>query len=619
MSEEAITLLSKREIDKVRQVCRLAAELLSYLEPMVKSGVSTLMLNDLAEEWTQTKGATSAVLNYQGFPHSICTSVNEVVCNAIPRPTQILKEGDIINITAMLKMEGYYGKTSRTFFVGKPSATAKKLVEVTEECLRRGIAAVKPGAKIGDIGAAIQEYAESNGFSVVRDFVGHGIGSVLHAPPQIPHYGTKGQGKRLRRGMVFTIEPMINQGTSDVEVLADGWTVVTKDRQLSAQFEHTVAVTDDGVEILSLMEETKEDSSDLSQSQNKSIEIYKRLLKERIIFLGTEITDEVADSIVAQLLFLEAEDPQKEIYFYINSPGGSVYAGLAIYDTIQFLKTNVVTVCFGLAAGIAGILLAAGTTGKRLASPKSRIMFCQPTGGLKAGIDIETQAREILFINKKLLEIIAQHTGQPIEKIQRDTEGDFWLSAEEALEYGVIDQIIDKKFSISDPLVPEETPIPETVTEATLVDNGISDPIIESQNSLLASQTPQDLSVSGKPQSSYLNPYDVLEISPDTPMSEIPKAFTKAMKDKKYPADVIAKARKSLMNPKERIIADYLRPILPTVREFKYEDTLELEATQPNLELLPELDGLDEAIAMMEGVSEVDRRVGLKLNNINNL
>ena len=252
MASETIVLLSSREIEKMRQAGRFAAELLDHLETMVKPGVSTLELNDEAERWTQTRGAKSGPLGYHGFPKSICTSVNEVVCHGIPNAKQILKEGDIINIDVTPILDGYYGDTSKTFFVSTPSPIAKKLVEVTQKCLDVGIAEVKPGAKIGDIGAAIQEYAEAQGFSVVRDFVGHGVSNIFHTAPQVPHYGTRGKGKRLRPGMVFTIEPMINEGVWEVEVLADQWTAVTKDRKLSAQFEHTVAVTQDGVEILTL-------------------------------------------------------------------------------------------------------------------------------------------------------------------------------------------------------------------------------------------------------------------------------------------------------------------------------------------------------------------------------
>ncbi|HBB34328.1 MAG TPA: type I methionyl aminopeptidase [Cyanobacteria bacterium UBA8803] len=255
MAPETIVLLSSREIAKMRQAGRLAAKLLDHLKPMVKPGVSTQELNDEAEKWTKAHGAISAPLGYHDFPKSICTSVNEVVCHGIPNPKQILREGDIINIDVTPILEGYHGDTSKTFFVGTPSPTAKKLVEVTYECMMRGIAAVKPGGRIGDIGAAIQEYAEGNGFSVVRDFVGHGVNRIFHTAPQIPHYGTRGKGKRLRPGMVFTIEPMINEGTWEVEILADKWTALTKDRKLSAQFEHTVAVTTEGVEILTLPEE----------------------------------------------------------------------------------------------------------------------------------------------------------------------------------------------------------------------------------------------------------------------------------------------------------------------------------------------------------------------------
>ncbi len=255
MANETVTLLSKREIEKMRRAGALAAKLLDHLTVLVQPGISTLEINDEAERWTQQHGAKSAPLNYKGFPKSICTSINEVICHGIPSSKEILKEGDIINIDVTLIVDGYYGDTSRTFFVGKPSATAKKLVEVTKECLRRGIAAVTPGGRVGDIGAAIQEYAEGEGFSVVRDFVGHGISNIFHTEPQIPHYGVRGKGKKIRPGMVFTIEPMINEGTWEAIVLKDGWTAITKDSKLSAQFEHTIAVTEDGVEILTRPED----------------------------------------------------------------------------------------------------------------------------------------------------------------------------------------------------------------------------------------------------------------------------------------------------------------------------------------------------------------------------
>jgi methionyl aminopeptidase len=250
MDQEVITILSSREIEKMRRAGRLAAQLLAHLDPLVKPGVSTLELNDEAERWTQAHGAKSAPLGYNGFPKSICTSVNEVVCHGIPNAKQTLKDGDIINIDVTLIVDGYHGDTSKMYFVGEPSPLARRLVEVTEKCRLLGIEQVKPGARIGDIGAAIQEYAESQGFSVVRDFVGHGISHIFHTAPQIPHYGKWGTGKKLRSGMVFTIEPMINEGTWEVEVLEDKWTALTRDRKLSAQVEHTIAVTPTGYEIL---------------------------------------------------------------------------------------------------------------------------------------------------------------------------------------------------------------------------------------------------------------------------------------------------------------------------------------------------------------------------------
>ncbi len=253
---DRITLLSKREIDKMRQAGRLASQLLDYLAPMVKPGISTQELNDEAEKWTKAHNAISAPLGYKvgkvHFPKSICTSINEVICHGIPSKKVILQEGDIINIDVTPILDGYHGDTSRTFLVGEVSETAKKLVEVTEECLYRAIEVIKPNGRLGDIGAAIQEHAESEGFSVVRDFVGHGINRVFHTAPQVPHFGERGTGKKLRPGMVFTIEPMINEGTHEAELLKDGWTAVTKDRKLSAQFEHTIAVTHDGVQILTL-------------------------------------------------------------------------------------------------------------------------------------------------------------------------------------------------------------------------------------------------------------------------------------------------------------------------------------------------------------------------------
>jgi methionyl aminopeptidase len=256
-TKQGLVLLSARELDKMRRVGQLAAKLLDHLEPMVKPGVSTQALDDEAARWMKAQGAISATLGYAPpghppFTGSICTSINEVVCHGIPNPKQILKDGDILNIDVTPILEGYHGDTSRMFLVGNPSATARKLVDVTKEAMMRGIAEIKPGARIGDIGAAIQEYAEANGFSVVRDMVGHGVGRTFHTEPQVPHYGKRGTGLKLRPGMVFTVEPMLNEGTYDLKFLSDGWTVITKDRKLSAQFEHTVAVTNEGVEILTV-------------------------------------------------------------------------------------------------------------------------------------------------------------------------------------------------------------------------------------------------------------------------------------------------------------------------------------------------------------------------------
>ena len=251
--KETISLLSQTEIDGMRKAGRAAAEMLVMLGALVKPGISTQDLDDAAVAWTKARGYKNGPLNYHGFPRSICTSVNEVVCHGIPNPKHKLKDGDIINIDVTPIVDGYYGDTSATFHVGMPRPAAVVLVDVTRECLRRGIAEVKPGARIGDIGAAIQDYAEAKGFSVVRDFVGHGIGRTFHTAPQVPHYGTRGKGKRIEKGMCFTIEPMINLGKKETDVDEnDGWTAYTIDKKLSAQFEHTLVVTDDGCEIMTL-------------------------------------------------------------------------------------------------------------------------------------------------------------------------------------------------------------------------------------------------------------------------------------------------------------------------------------------------------------------------------
>jgi methionyl aminopeptidase len=248
-----IYLKSDQEIDVMKKSGRLAAELLDMIEAHVKPGVTTLELNDICHEYTVSRGAIPAPLNYKGYPKSICTSVNDVVCHGIPSSKTRLKDGDIINIDVTPIVDGYHGDASRTYLVGNCSEKTKKLVRVTKECLDHAIAVVRPGARVGDIGAAIQKHAHANGFSVVRDFVGHGIGKNFHEDPQIFHYGEAGRGVRLEAGMVFTIEPMINEGDWRTKVKKDGWTAVTLDGSLSAQFEHTLAIRSDGrVEILTV-------------------------------------------------------------------------------------------------------------------------------------------------------------------------------------------------------------------------------------------------------------------------------------------------------------------------------------------------------------------------------
>ena len=232
----------------MRKAGQLAAACLDFITPYVKVGVSTDELNTLCHDWTLERGAVPAPLNYRGFPKSICTSINHVVCHGIPGD-KVLSDGDIINIDVTVILDGWYGDTSRMFYAGKPSIKAQKLVETTFECLWRGIEMVRPGATLGDIGHAIQTYAESKRYSVVRDFCGHGLGRVFHDAPNIMHFGRPGEGDVLREGMFFTIEPMVNTGRFDVKILNDGWTAVTKDRSLSAQFEHSIGVTADGCEV----------------------------------------------------------------------------------------------------------------------------------------------------------------------------------------------------------------------------------------------------------------------------------------------------------------------------------------------------------------------------------
>ena len=246
-----IKIHDEADFEGMRKAGRLAAECLDFITPHVIPGMSTDELNTLCHDWTLERKAVPAPLNYRGFPKSICTSINHVVCHGIPS-AKIIVDGDIINIDVTVILDGWYGDTSRMFYVGKRSLKAQKLVETTFECLWRGIEMVRPGATLGDIGHAIQSFAESKRYSVVRDFCGHGLGRIFHDAPNIMHFGRPGEGEVLREGMFFTIEPMINLGRLDVKILSDGWTAVTKDRSLSAQFEHSLAVTKDGYEVFTL-------------------------------------------------------------------------------------------------------------------------------------------------------------------------------------------------------------------------------------------------------------------------------------------------------------------------------------------------------------------------------
>lgn len=248
---------SEEEIDLIKKSSQLAASTLNMIEDFVKPGVSTLELNEICHNYIIKNKAIPAPLNYRGFPKSICTSINDVVCHGIPSKKEKLKEGDIINIDVTTILNGYHGDTSRTYLVGNVSQRAYKLVKTTKECLDLGIMAVKPGGHIGDIGEAIQTHAEKNGYSVVREFIGHGLGKNFHEEPQVLHYGVKGQGIELKPGMVFTIEPMINEGAWQTKTRKDGWRAVTIDGKLSAQFEHTIAIRANGaVEILTISDTT---------------------------------------------------------------------------------------------------------------------------------------------------------------------------------------------------------------------------------------------------------------------------------------------------------------------------------------------------------------------------
>lgn len=243
-----ITIHSSEDFDGMRRAGLLAAQTLDMIAPHVVPGVSTDELNRICHEFIIDNNAVPSPLNYRGYPKSICTSINHVVCHGIPGDKKLM-DGDIVNIDITVTLDGWFGDTSRMFSVGKAGVKARKLIDVTFDAMWKGINAVKPGATTGDIGHAIQEYAESHGYSVVRDFCGHGLGRVFHDAPNIMHFGKPGEGVKLKEGMFFTIEPMINFGKYDVKILQDGWTAVTRDKTLSAQFEHSIAVTKDGFEV----------------------------------------------------------------------------------------------------------------------------------------------------------------------------------------------------------------------------------------------------------------------------------------------------------------------------------------------------------------------------------
>ena len=232
----------------MRAAGRLAAETLDHITPHVKAGITTEEINTICHDFIVANGAVPAPLNYKGFPKSVCTSINHVICHGIPGPKK-LRDGDAINIDVTVILDGWFGDTSRMFLVGKPKLLPQRLCQVTFEAMWKGIEAVKPSAHLGDIGAAIQEHVEAHRYSVVRDFCGHGIGRVFHDEPSVMHFGKRGTGPELKPGMFFTIEPMVNAGKPGAKVLSDGWTAVTRDKSLSMQFEHTLAVTEDGYEV----------------------------------------------------------------------------------------------------------------------------------------------------------------------------------------------------------------------------------------------------------------------------------------------------------------------------------------------------------------------------------
>ncbi|MFQ1015153.1 type I methionyl aminopeptidase [Avibacterium paragallinarum] len=252
----AIPIRTEQEIEKLREACKLASDVLVMIEPYVKAGVTTGELDRICHEYmVEQQKVIPACLGYHGFPKATCISINEVVCHGIPSEGKQLKNGDIVNIDVTVIKDGYYGDNSKMFIVGEPSIRSKKLIDVTQEALYIGLRTVKPGIRLREIGKAIQTYTEAQGFSVVREYCGHGIGTEFHNDPQVLHYAGDDGGVILKEGMVFTIEPMINAGKREVRLMGDGWTVKTKDRSHSAQFEHQIVVTADGCEVMTIREE----------------------------------------------------------------------------------------------------------------------------------------------------------------------------------------------------------------------------------------------------------------------------------------------------------------------------------------------------------------------------
>ena len=250
-----IPIKTAEDIARMRPTCQLAAKTLSMIQSHIKPGITTNTLNDICHQFILDHGAIPSPLNYRGFPKSICTSINQQVCHGIPS-NRTLRGGDIVNVDITTYMDGFHGDTNRTYFVGTPTTRGKKIVQVAQECLMIGIQAAQPGQDLSEVGGAIERYANKNRCSVVREYCGHGIGKAFHEEPAVLHYSSSKRGIEIKPGMVFTIEPMINLGKADIKILPDKWTVVTKDKTLSAQFEHTLLITETGNEILTLLDET---------------------------------------------------------------------------------------------------------------------------------------------------------------------------------------------------------------------------------------------------------------------------------------------------------------------------------------------------------------------------